>query len=421
MTADDETSTIEQLQAELREVRALYAASEARERATAGILRSLASAPTESQRVLDDLVAAAASLLHSDFVVLHQRRGDALRTVALHGSQAERFISAMRGAGTSSPSSHRDGISGRAMVDRQTIHVPDLLSAIETEFPASREAAQIGGARAQVSVPMVRGREAIGTLSVLRFEPGPFAEEQIRLLETFADQAVIAIENARLFQELDQRNADLRESNRRVREALDQQTATAEVLRVIASSPTDLQTVLRTLVETAAHLCDAENVGIWRVYGNEMVRAVNLLGEAGLVPQGIRVPLETGFMSGRAVIEQRTIRLDDFMAVMDQEFPSAARLARSLGPASIPRSYLAVPLLREGIAIGTLAVERAEVRPFTDSHVALIQTFADQAVIAIENARLFEELEQRNADLRRAIARSPRRWSSRPRPPRSSA
>ena len=162
------------------------------------------------------------------------------------------------------PSVNRDGISGRALIDRQTIHVPDLLAAVETEFPAARSAAYIGGSRAQVAVPLLRGEEAIGVLSVLRFEPGPFAEDQIRLLETFADQAVIAIENARLFSELEQRNDQLTET-------LDQQTATAEVLRAIASSPTALGQVLDTIVATAARLCGATGVGIWIVDGDEML------------------------------------------------------------------------------------------------------------------------------------------------------
>jgi GAF domain-containing protein len=396
VTSADETTTVEQLQTELCAIRALYAASQDRERATAGILRSLASAPNESQRVLNDLVAAASSLLHSDFVILHQCHGDGLRTVAFYGTHAERFVQAMRAAGSPSPAARRETIAGRALIDRLTVHVPDMQSAVDTDFPASWKPVRIGGARAHLAVPLLRGDEAIGVLSVLRFEPGPFAEDQIRLLETFADQAVIAIENARLFQELEQRNSALSA-------ALEQQTATAEVLRVIASSPTDLQAVLETVVVTAARLCDAANVGIWRVDGDELERVVNLLGDRGLVPQGSRIPLNRGGMSGRAIVDRRVIRLDDVMAVMDEEFPTAAKLARSIGPHSIPRSFLSIPLIRDGVAIGALAVEHDEVRPFTDGQVALIQTFADQAVIAIENARLFEELEQRNRQVTEAL------------------
>jgi hypothetical protein len=155
MGEDGDTATVERLQAELREIRSLYVASLERERTTARILRTLASAPSEAQRVLDDLVTAASSLLRSDFVILHQRRGDALRTVAYHGSQAQRFIGVMRRASAALPSLDRDGISGRALCDRQTVHVPDVLSVVETEFPASREAVYVGGSRAQVAAPLL--------------------------------------------------------------------------------------------------------------------------------------------------------------------------------------------------------------------------------------------------------------------------
>ena len=390
MTAADETTTVEQLQAELQEIRALYAASQERERATAGILRSLASAPAESQRVLDDLVAAASSLLHSDFVILHQHHGDGLRTVAFHGAQAERFISAMRGAGASLPSVNRDGISGRAFADRQTIHVPDLLSVVDTEFPASREAAHIGGSRAQVAVPLLRGGEAMGVLSVLRFEPGPFAEEQIRLLETFADQAVIAIENARLFQEVEQRNTDLQASNRQVTEALEQQTATAEILRVIATSPTDAQPVLDAIAESAMRLSRSPGAAV-SIRENDFIRIVATAGRGSNYRVGELLDASFRMPGHVATREGRTIHIPDRSTpAFRDEFPDAN---------SGPFASLHVPLIAQSASIGNITVGRDVAVPFSPREIALLETFADQAVIAIENARLFQEVGQRNADL----------------------
>ena len=229
------------------------------------------------------------------------------------------------------------------------------------------------------------------------------SEGEIALLETFADQAVIAIENARLFEELEQRNAELQESNRQVTGALEQQAATAEVLRVIASSPTDLPAVLHALVESAARLCEAGNITIWRVAGDQLERMASLLGDYPAEPPGSRAPITRGVMSGRAIIEKRTLHVPDIFAELDTEFTDVGS-ARWADSAYRPRSFLAIPLLRQDAAIGTLVVSRGEIRPFSDAQVALLETFADQAAIAIENARLFEELEQRNQDLSEALA-----------------
>ncbi|HZO31969.1 MAG TPA: GAF domain-containing protein [Chloroflexota bacterium] len=391
MTATDDPTSVAQLQAELREVRALYAASQDRERATAGILRSLASAPSETQRVLDDLVAAASSLLHSDFVILNQRQGDALRTVAVHGAQAERFYQAMRNAGFPFPRLTRESVAGRALLDHQTVHVPDMLSAIETEFPAAWAPVHVGGVRAHLAVPLLRGGEAIGVLSVLRFEPDPFAEEQIQLTESFADQAVIAIENARLFAELEHRNADLQQSNRQVTEALERQTATAEILGLIAGSPTDPQDVLKAIAESAVRLCDAGAASLSLVHsGMRLGVAAVGISDSNL---GRTVPLNRRDVAGRALSECRTIHVSDLAAVWEKEFPDSAF------PRQGYRTVIATPLMRSETPIGVLFVSRHEARSFTDGQIRLLETFADQAVIAIENSRLFEELEKRNADL----------------------
>ena len=207
----------------------------------------------------------------------------------------------------------------------------------------------------------------------------PFTESQIELVETFADQAVIAIENVRLFQEL--------------KESLEQQTATSEILGVIASSPTDIQPVLNTVAETAARLCEAIDVMVLRVDG-EILR---LVAHHGPIPAG-DVSLHRGTLGGRTVIERRLFHIRDLQAEVD-EFPEGSALARDRGH----RTTLSVPLLRENVAIGNIQVRRDEVRPFSDQQIVFLQTFADQAVIAIENVRLFKELQARNRDLPEAL------------------
>ena len=206
-----------------------------------------------------------------------------------------------------------------------------------------------------------------------------------------------------------------RESNRQVTEALEQQTATSEVLRVIASSPTDLTTVLQNVVESASRLCEADLVGIWRVDGQEIERVVNSRTDIGR-RFGQRVPLDRGLPGGRVILDGTSIHLLDFQAVIDEEFPTA-RMVLRLAPEQgyVPRTYLAVPLMRDGKAIGAMSVERAEVRAFTDAEIALMETFADQAVIAIENARLFEELQREQPPGQRGAgaADRPRRGAAR--------
>jgi signal transduction histidine kinase len=206
---------------------------------------------------------------------------------------------------------------------------------------------------------------------------------QIKLLETFADQAVIAIENVRLFKELT--------------EALEQQTATSEILGVIASSPTDIQPVLDAVAESAARLCDAPSAFIQRVDGNVMRRVAAYPYPAPLI--GEETVIDRGRISGRAIIDRQTIHVHDMAAETQSEFPGG----RNIQPVTGTRSALATPLLREGVAIGVIFVRRIEVRPFSDKQIKLLETFADQAVIAIENVRLFQELEARTRDLVRSV------------------
>jgi signal transduction histidine kinase/CheY-like chemotaxis protein len=239
------------------------------------------------------------------------------------------------------------------------------------------------GYRAQTVMPMMRGDVAIGTLSVLRLAPGPLSDKQLDVLRTFASQAVIAIENTRLLNEL--------------RESLQQQTATADVLKVISRSTFDLKSVLQALVESAARLCDADTGTITRQEGKEFFRAAAY----GYSPEFLEYigasPVEPGrgTVQGRALLEGRVIHIPDVLADPEYTWAEAQRLGGF-------RSILGVPMLREGIPIGVLSLSRSEVRPFTDKQIELVQTFADQAAIAIENVRLFNEIRDKSRQLAEA-------------------
>ena len=233
----------------------------------------------------------------------------------------------------------------------------------------------MSGTRTILVTPLLREGVPIGTINIRRTEVRPFSEKQIKLLETFADQAVIAIENVRLFQEL--------------KESLEQQTATSEILGVIASSPTDIQPVLDVVAENAARLCDSSDSQIYRVDG-DMLQPVAAYGPMPIPPIGL---ITRGWPAGRAVIDRQTIHVHDLVAEIETEFPES-KTRQSLTGA---RTSLVTPLLREGVPIGVIIIRRTEVRPFTEKQIALLKTFADQAVIAIENVRLFQESRSANA------------------------
>ena len=218
----------------------------------------------------------------------------------------------------------------------------------------------------------------------------PFTRAQITLLKTFADQAVIAIENVRLFKELQERNRDLTE-------ALEQQTATAEILRVITSSPTDLQPVFETIVGSAARLCDATFAALHRFDGQVITfDAHHGMTEPEIQESRRRFPLspDREIAVGRAILDRRIAHIHDIRR--DPEY-------KVTGGQLTFRTVLAVPLLRESKAVGVIGLWRREVQPFTDKQISAAQSFADQAVIAIENVRLFKELQERNAELREAL------------------
>jgi len=348
--------------------------------ATSEILGVIASSPTNIQPVLDVVAESAARVCGADDAVIRLVEGDMLRTVAHYGSIA------LSQSAVLEPLDH-GWIPARAVIDRQTIHIHDI-AAEESEFPKSSARARHEGIHTMLTTPLLRESIAIGVIHIRRTEVQPFTDKQIALLKTFADQAVIAIENVRLFKELEVRNRDLTE-------ALEQQTATSEILRVIASSPTDIQPVLDVVAENAARLCDALNALVYRVVGD----GLQVVAQHGPVPAPARLlRITRGMPTARAVVDRQTIHVHD-LASEETEFPEAPPFQQATGT----RTILATPLLREGSSIGAIVIRRQEVRPFTDKQISLLKTFADQAVIAIENVRLFQELEERTRELARSV------------------
>ena len=367
-----------------------HALSEAlgQQTATSEILRVMSGSPTDVQPVLDAVAERATRLCDAaDGLVLRVMEGQ-LWPAAHYGPAGLPLPQEIpRGQPV-----NRDWVSGRAVVERRTVHVPDLLAAGD-EYRLGRQYAERYGHRTTLAVPMLRDGQPVGVITVRRLEVRPFTDKQIALLQTFADEAVIAIENVRLFKELQDKNGALTAAHAELTEALEQQTATTDILRVISRSPTDVRPVFDAIAENAARLCSANDAQVLRVE-EEVLRLVAAFG-APSMPLVRR--LTRGHLVGRAVIDRKTIHVRDLAQAL-AEYPETTAARYDV------QSALAVPLLREGVALGVIRISRTEIRPFTDNQIALLQTFADQAVIAIENVRLFKDLEEKNRALTRAHA-----------------
>jgi GAF domain-containing protein len=354
--------------------------------ATAEILGVISRSPTDLAPVLEAVARSASRLCGAANVSLYQVEGRLMRKVAEEGPPLT-----MLRVGETRPVT-RTSISGRAIADRTTIHVPDYQSEeIAREYPDVRRDT---GIRTTIGIPLLRDGEAIGTFTVYRTELRPFSERESTLLRTFADQAVIAIENARLFQELGARNRELTE-------ALGQQTATSEILRVISSSPTDTQPVFETIARNAVRLCDAVYCAVFQVEGGR----IDLVAHHNIPPEGVELlrqlypaPVTTTTRAAWTARERVVLQIDDI-----ERDPATTEAARRLARIVGYRSQAFVPMLKGDQTLGVLTLSRRETGPFAEQHIELLRTFADQAVIAIENVRLFRELEARNRELTESL------------------
>jgi adenylate cyclase len=358
----------------------------AQQTATADVLRIISSTPSDLRPVFDALAENAARLCHGFDVYIQLREGDVVRYVAHYGD----VILNSPVVGETRPLT-RDLVVGRAILESRPIHLLDLQAESE-EFPEGSAIARRNGYRTIIAVPLMREGSAIGTIAVRRVEAKLFADKEVELLSNFAAEAVIAIENARLLNELRRRTADLSES-------LEQQTATFEVLKVISSSPGELEPVFRAILENATRICGA-NTGILFRFDNGAYTALATLGVTSeyneYLHQGpIRAGPGTGL--GRVAAGEQTVHIIDTQA--ERAYADREPLRVATAELGGVRSLLNVPMLKEGKLIGAIGIYRQVVRPFTNKQIELVTNFAAQAVIAIENARLLSELSQRTEQL----------------------
>jgi len=337
--------------------------------ATSEILRVISSSPTNTRPVFDAIAERAARLCDANQSFVFTFDGEWIRVgssfgVDGRGTEAVGKQFPMRREGHS--------VAGQTVRTGAVVNVPDVLA--DPEY-ALAEAARVANFRGVLGVPMRREGQVVGAITVTRVEMGRFTDKQVDLLTTFADQAVIAIENVRLFNE--------------TKEALEQQTAISEILRVISGSPTDVQPVLDAIAERAARLCDASAASMYLTEGNMLRHLASQGPSPDFLSHVDTLPISRDSISGRALIDRKTIQVRDMQAE-GSEYPLSHELAQRFGH----RTVVVVPLYREGKPFGTILLRRQDVRPFDEREIALLQTFGDQAAIALENVRLFNETKE---------------------------
>jgi GAF domain-containing protein len=376
---------ITELRREIEALKLKLAQAEERQSATSEILRVMSRSPANLQHVLDAVAENAARLCDASDVDILRIEGGAFWLASQYGTIATL-------SKTESMPIHKDLVTGRAALDCSVVHIRDILAESDAQFSGARAYAERFGYRSMLVAPLVREGVAIGVISMRRTEVHPFADKQIELLKTFANQAAVAIENTRLFDEMERRNRDLSE-------ALEQLTATREILRVISQSQRDVQPVFEAIATNARKLCEATFGGVY-IFDDELLHVVAL---DGVSPEGNEAinrvfpnSPSRGTSTGRAILSRAIVYIPDTTKDTEYQAKSAAQAAGF-------RSLLSVPMLRKGGPIGAISVYGSEPAMFSDRQIAMLQTFADQAVIAIENTRLFNELEKRNRDLTESL------------------